>query len=169
MEQELLDIPLHRGPQPPPPHLHVLHALPSRDHHLAALEAEQHDRRVVRAVDQAREERLLEGALGALLRVHPLQVERLAPLQVDDGVAHDVLDHDVLHEEVHPADVLPQHPHHPQRGVQALVPALRPRQHQLPRAEEQHGARRAVDADRDRRELVLVVEAVGQHRRHVVQ
>eukprot|EP00960_Hanusia_phi_P046050 757588-Hanusia_phi.AAC.10 len=169
MDYKLLDILLDDGPQLPPPHHDVLHALPTRDDDLAALEAQEHHRRVVRPVDQAREHLRLVGAEAAMLLVHPQDVQRLARVQRHHGIANHVLDRDVLHHEVHIVHVLLQHLHHVQAGMDALVPALRARQHQLPGAEEQDRAGRVVDPYRDRGELVPVVEGVGQHHANVLE
>ena len=70
--------------------MHVPHGLAARDDDLAAVEAEQHDRGRLRAVDEAREHGALVHAVELELAVHGLQVEHaLADRQLD--VRHNVL------------------------------------------------------------------------------
>lgn len=94
IEQQLLvlvDVPLHHLPKHVPAPFDVPDALAPRQHHLARVEAQQHHRRLLAAVDEPGKHVLLVRAFHGHALVHLLDVEKLPWPKRNFRVGHNVL------------------------------------------------------------------------------
>ena len=114
------------------------------------------------AVDEAGEHVGLVGAVHVEVAVEGVEVEALVRLELEVGVADDVLDRDVAELELHAGKEGAQGVEAVHGREQDLDEALAAGEHHLARGEEQRRALRGAEADGDGRELLLLVDRVWQ-------
>jgi len=117
-----------------------LHALGTRDHNLARVEDEQHNRHVGRSVDEPGEHVWLIRAKYVVIIVKLLQVQLFVRFQPDLRVDHDVLNFDRLQDEDYAGKPLLYLLEDRAAGQNAVQHRLAPGQHHLAGGEKKHSA-----------------------------
>jgi len=145
-----------------PTRVHVLHAFGTRDHNLARVEDEQHNRHIGRSVDEAGEHVWLIRAEYVKITVKLLQVQLLVGLEPNLRVADDILNFDRLQHEDYAGKPLLHLLEDRAASQNAVQHRLAPGQHHLARGEKKHSADWLSEADGNGRKLLSFEPGVWQ-------